>query len=195
MVVSSSFGCAVFIVVAMSLAGIAHVLWLRSRWSKDFSQPLDGGLTFRGRRLFGANKMLRGLMVMPVAAALTFSAIGVLREWLPGWLAAGMWDLAAGEYALLGLACGLAFMIFELPNSFLKRQLDVTPGEAPRRSWLRLLCFVFDRCDSTLGVMLVTAVALPVSGETWLWVFILGPISHTAFSALLHRFGEKARAL
>jgi CDP-2,3-bis-(O-geranylgeranyl)-sn-glycerol synthase len=192
---SVAFGSALFVVVAMSLAGVVHVLWLRSATSKYFCQPLDGGLTFRGRRLFGANKTLRGLMVMPIAAAVTFSAAGSAREWLPGWIAAGMWDLALGEYALLGLACGSAFMIFELPNSFLKRQLDVPPGEAPRQPWLRAICFSLDRCDSTVGVMLVVAVALPISGETWFWVFLLGPASHAVFSALLHQMGEKARVL
>jgi hypothetical protein len=195
MAASTAFGSALFIVVAMSMAGVAHVLWLKSAASKYFGQPLDGGLTFRGRRLFGSNKMLRGLMVMPFAAALTFFAIGAGRDHFPGWLAAGMWDLTAGEYALLGLACGLAFMIFELPNSFLKRQLDVPPGEAPRQPWLKAVCFVLDRCDSTLGAMLVVAIALPLSGETWFWVFVLGPASHALFSALLHRVGEKARAL
>lgn len=195
MAASAAFASALFIVVAMSLAGVAHLLWLKSGVSKYFGQPLDGGLTLRGRRLFGANKKLRGLMVMPIAAALTFSAIAVARERLPSWLAAGMWDLTGGEYALLGLACGLAFMIFELPNSFLKRQLDVPPGEAPRQPWLKAACFVLDRCDSTLGVMLVVAIALPLSGETWFWVFVLGPASHALFSAWLHRIGEKARAL
>ncbi len=195
MAASAAFGSAVFVVVAMSLAGIAHVLWLKSRWSKYFGQALDGGLTFRGRRIFGANKMLRGLIVMPLAAASTFSIFGAVRERFPSWLAAGMWDLTRGEYALLGLTCGLAFMISELPNSFLKRQLDVPPGEVPSQAWLKLFCFVLDRCDSTFGVMLVMSTALPISGETWFWVFILGPFSHAVFSALLHRFGEKARAL
>jgi cell division protein FtsW (lipid II flippase) len=195
MAASAAFGSAVFVVVAMSLAGIAHVLWLKSRWSKYFGQPLDGGLTLRGRRIFGENKMLRGLMVMPFAAASTFFFLGGAREQFPSWLAAGTWDLTPSEYALLGLACGLAFMISELPNSFLKRQLDVPLGEAPRQIWLKPFCFVLDRCDSTFGVMLVMAIALPISGETWFWVFVLGPVSHAVFSALLHRFGEKARAL
>ena len=195
MAASTAMGSAVFLVLAMSLAGVAHVFWLKSRLSKHFDQALDGGLTFRGRRILGANKMLRGLMVMPIASALTFAVIGAAREQFPGWLASGMWDLTTGEYALLGLACGLAFMIAELPNSFLKRQLDVPPGEPPRQAWLKPLCFVIDRCDSTLGVMLVLAAVLPIAKETWFWVFVLGPSSHAAFSGLLHRFGEKARAL
>ncbi len=192
---SSALGSAIFLVVAMSLAGVAHLAWLKSSWSKYFGQPLDGGLTYRGRRVFGANKMLRGLLVMPFAAALAFAALGPMRERLPGWLASGIWDLTAGYYALLGFACGLAFMLAELPNSFLKRQLDVPPGEAPRQKWLKPVCFVLDRCDSVLGVMVVVAATLPVPAQTWLWVLILGPASHALFSTLLHGIGEKVRPL
>lgn len=195
MIPSSSFGSAVFIVASMSAAGAAHVLWLKSPYSKAFSQPLDFGLSIRGRRLFGAHKMLRGLMVMPFASALAFALFGSARTRYPTWLAAGIWELSASEYALLGLACGLAFMLSELPNSFLKRQLDVAPGEISGRWWLKPLCFVLDRCDSTFGTLLAVTATLPVSGETWFWVFILGPVSHGLFSALLHRFGEKARVL
>ena len=35
-------------------------------------------------------------------------------------------------YAALGAWAGLGFMLGELPNSFVKRQLDVAPGMAPR---------------------------------------------------------------
>ena len=191
----TALASALFLVVAMSLAGIAHLAWLKSRVSKRFNQPLDAGLTFRGRRLFGPNKMLRGLMTMPVAAAVTFSALAALRERFPRWISAGMWDLTIGEYALLGFACGLAFMLAELPNSFLKRQFDVLPGEAPDRDWLKPVCFVLDRCDSVLGVMVVVALTVPVVPSTWVWVFILGPMSHALFSALLHGIGEKLRPL
>jgi CDP-2,3-bis-(O-geranylgeranyl)-sn-glycerol synthase len=190
-----AFASALFLVVAMSLAGVAHLAWLKSPLSKRFSQPLDAGLTFRGRRIFGPNKMLRGFMVMPVAAAVTFAALAALRERLPGWLASGIWDLTAGEYALLGFACGLAFMLAELPNSFLKRQFDVPPGEAPDRGWLKPVCFVLDRCDSVMGVMVVVALTVPAPLAMWLWVLILGPMSHALFSAALHGIGEKLRPL
>ncbi len=191
----TALGSALFLVAGMSLGGIAHLVWLKSRLSKRFNQPLDGGRTFRGRRIFGPNKMLRGLMVMPIAAAFAFAALAAMRERFPVWIAAGTWDLTGGEYAVLGFACGLAFMLAELPNSFLKRQLDVLPGDTPGQGWLKPLCFVLDRCDSVFGVMVVVALTVPVPVATWVWVFILGPMSHALFSALLYGVGEKLRPL
>lgn len=186
---------AVWLVAALSLAGVAHVLWLKSRWSRLFDQPLDGGATFRGRRVFGANKKLRGLLMMPIASMAVFALLAGARGAYPAWLAAGMWEMSTAEYALLGLACGLAFMLAELPNSFVKRQLDVAPGDEPRQKWLRPVCFVIDRGDSTLGVLMVVTLALPVSAATWLWMLALGPASHAAFSGWMYLARLKARAL
>jgi CDP-2,3-bis-(O-geranylgeranyl)-sn-glycerol synthase len=189
------FASAAWLVVALSVAGAAHVMWLKSPWAHRFSQPLDGGATFRGQRVFGANKQLRGLMMMPVAAALAFAALAGLRERYPEWLARGLWDLSPVAYGGLGFACGLAFMLAELPNSFLKRQLGVAPGAAPERGWLRPLCFVLDRCDSTVGVLIVLTLLVPVSAGTWAWALLLGAASHAAFSTWLYRARLKARPL
>ena len=186
---------AVSLLLAMSAAGAVHVWWLKWASADVVMQPLDFGRRFRGRRIFGDNKRLRGLIVMPLAAAASFALLGGLREQLPDWLAVGMWDISAGQYGLLGLAAGLAFMLAELPNSFIKRQLGVAPGEMPDRGWGRFLCPLLDRFDSVLGVLIVVSLLVPVSAMTWVWVLLIGPGVHALFSALLYRLGVKARAL
>jgi len=192
---SAAFASALFLVIAMSAAGVAHVLWLKSAAARRFTLPIDMGRTFRARRLFGENKMLRGFVVMPPAAAVTFGVLGAARGHLPSWLSQGVWPLQPAEFAVLGLACGLAFMLAELPNSFVKRQLDVVPGQPPSSPLLRALFFVIDRCDSVLGVLIVASLLVPVQALTWVWVLILGPCLHALFSIALHRLGVKARAL
>jgi CDP-2,3-bis-(O-geranylgeranyl)-sn-glycerol synthase len=189
------FAAALFLVLAMSAAGVVHVAWLKSALARRLTQPVDGGLTVRGRRLFGANKMLRGFVAMPLAGAAIFTVLGALRAAMPQWLADGMWPLPPAQYALLGFACGLGFMLAELPNSFLKRQLDVAPGLPPAHPALRAAFFVVDRCDSVLGVLVVASLLVPVPAATWLWVLLLGPCLHAMFSVILHRLGVKARAL
>ncbi|MDH4191585.1 MAG: CDP-archaeol synthase [Betaproteobacteria bacterium] len=184
---------ALYLVIAMSTAGLVHVAWLRSRVAKGFSAPLDRGLTLRGRRLLGDNKMLRGFVAMPPAAALSFVLWGAIWGRLP--LATDLWPLTTSQFALLGFACGIAFMLAELPNSFVKRQLDIVPGHAASSAPLRALFFIVDRCDSVLGVLILTSLLLPLPALTWLWVLLLGPCMHAMFSILLHRVGVKARAL
>jgi hypothetical protein len=193
--VPAPFASAIFLLIAMVLAGLVHVIWLRSSYSKHFLQPLDRGKKWRGHRLFGENKLVRGFMAMPPAAALSFGLIAAGRNWFPEWLVRGMWDMSAPGYSLLGFICGLVFMISELPNSFVKRQLDIPPGETPRQKSLIPVFFIVDRLDSVLGTLLVISVFLPTHPMMWVWVIFLGAVIHAAFSTLLHAVGEKKRAL
>ena len=186
---------ALFLLLAMSAAGVVHVLWLRTALSRRFSWPVDGGLRLRGRRLFGDNKRVCGFMVLPPIAALTFMLIGGSREVLPAFFGDGLWALSALQYAGLGRVCGFAFMLAELPNSFIKRQLDVSPGQAPDQPWLRPVILLVDRLDSVLGVLLALSLLVPVSLATWFWVLAFGPALHGAFSIVMHGLGIKARAL
>lgn len=188
-----ALACAVFVVFALALAGAVHVIWLRSSYSRHFAVPIDAGASWRGRRLFGENKTWRGFMAMPLAAALVFSLAAQFREVLPTWLAAGIWAISASKLAFVGLVCGLAFMLAELPNSFIKRQLDIYPRATAQRLGLRVLFLFIDRIDSTLGVLIVLSVLLPVRGMTWVWALLLGIGLHWIFSYWLFALRLKGR--
>lgn len=185
--------CAVFLVFALAIAGAVHVAWLRSAYSRHFVAPIDAGASWRGRRLLGDNKTWRGFMAMPLAAALVFSLAAQFREVLPTWFAAGIWAISAGELAFVGFICGLAFMLAELPNSFIKRQLDIYPGATAPHFGLRVLFLFIDRIDSTLGVLIVLSLLLPVSGMTWVWALLLGICLHWLFSCWLFALRLKGR--
>ena len=101
---------ALFLVVGMSIAGCVHVAWLKSARSRRFAQPIDYGVTVRGRRLFGENKRVRGFVAMPLAGAAAFALLGSACGWLRAPLGTDIWPLSAVGYALFGLACGTAFM-------------------------------------------------------------------------------------
>lgn len=195
MIGNDAIAKAAFLLVAMSVAGIAHVLWLRTRLSRRFGWPVDAGLTFRGRRLFGDNKRACGFMVLPPVAALCFMALGSLRETFPSAVAEALWPLSALQYAGLGLVCGFAFMLAELPNSFLKRQFGIAPGQSSEKPGLRFMVLVLDRLDSVVGVLLALSLLVPVPIATWFWVLVAGPVVHALFSVTMHALGIKARAL
>ncbi|MCK0101173.1 CDP-archaeol synthase [Pseudohalocynthiibacter sp. F2068] len=191
----TDFCRAVFLVLAMAGPGAAHVIWLRSDAARRMGWPVDGGLTLRGRRIFGANKRLAGFVVLPPAAGLSFWILAGLWAMLPGALPAMIWPLSGLQYCLLGLACGFAFLLAELPNSFVKRQFDVAPGAAPRASVFRVFSTVLDRFDSVIGCLIVAGLFVPVSLATWAWVLALGTGQHALFSFAMFRLGLKERAL
>jgi CDP-diglyceride synthetase len=185
---------ALFLIVAFILAGVLHSVWLASEASRYFSHPIDGGRRFRGRRLFGDNKMLRGFIVMTPAAALSFWALATLLDAVSPALRASLWPLSNGELALLGAWAGLGFMLGELPNSFVKRQLDIAPGAPASRGAGGVVGFVADRVDSIIGMLIAISIVTYTPWQTWAYVLTLGPAIHLCFSVLLYRLGVKARA-
>lgn len=178
---------AVFLSLAMTTAGIAQVLWLRSALSQRLQQPVDQGLTLRGRRLFGDNKTWRGFVVMVPASGLAFWGGSRLSD-------TGLWELSAAAWFALGLVSGLGFMLGELPNSFIKRQAGVRPGEAPTSVVLAGLCLVLDRTDSLLGALFAIWLVVPLPALAWVGCLVVGVGVHALFSWLLYKVGVKRRA-
>jgi hypothetical protein len=128
-------------------APLLHVWVLRGDWLRGLKAPLDGGRTFRGRRLLGNNKTWRGALLMTSGVLL---ATLVLSLW-PWWwdqLPSGIRD--AGP-VLYGFLLGLGVVVGELPNSFLKRQLDIAPG-SQRGSWSGRAITLLDQGDLVIGI-------------------------------------------
>lgn len=189
MVELNSLVCILFLVLSLSTAGVFQVAWLRTGLSTKFTHRVDLGLTVRGRPLFGENKTLRGFIVMVPATGFSFWAWSRVLADLNG-----LWALSAWEFVVFGCLAGAGFMAGELPNSALKRQLDIAPGEAPSQPWLRRLCLVLDRTDSLLGSLLTMSFYVRVPWTVWLGCLLVGPGIHAIFSFLLYRLGVKKRA-
>ena len=181
--------CALFLLAAFVLAGGAQAMWLSSEASRQWLWPLDGGRTFRGRRLFGDNKTARGFVVMVPATGLAFLLLALASVGTPG-----LWPLTPAQYVGLGLLAGAGCMLGELPNSFIKRQLRIAPGSPGAGPVARPLFFVVDRLDSTLGVLAALMLAVPVPPATVVYVLLVGVALHGALSVVTFRLGGKARA-
>lgn len=83
----------------------------------------------------------------------------------------------------MGAILGLAYMLFELPNSWIKRRLGIAPGEkAKRTTWIFTL---LDKMDSSLGISLVSVLIFRLDFIETLQLFILAVLTHVFFSWLL----------
>ncbi len=186
--------CTAWLVAAFVFAGALQAVWLYSRCAKRFSKPIDGGRTFRGKRIFGDNKTWRGFVVMVPAVGFAFLFLGLLRGYVPSEYRSGLWPISPWQYVLAGCWVGFAFMLSELPNSFLKRQLGVQPGQLPRQRWAKIVCFVLDQVDSIAGALLALSLVLPLPIATWFLVLMLGTVIHWLFNLVLFLLGAKSRA-
>jgi CDP-2,3-bis-(O-geranylgeranyl)-sn-glycerol synthase len=140
--------------VPLFLGFVVHGVCIRLGIGRSLAQPLDRGTTFRGRRLLGDNKTWRGILCVGLGTAVGFLLLGGAR--LADAEARGD-ALPAGFRAFaLGLAVGLSAMLAELPNSALKRQLDIRPG-AQALGFPGLAFHVLDQIDVVAGAWLVLA--------------------------------------
>lgn len=182
--------CALFLIAAFIMAGIAQTAWFKAPISRRFTIPLDAGLTLRGRRLFGAHKTLRGFIVMVPAASIAFALLALATGHAEN---AGLWPLTIWQYACLGAWAGFGFMAGELPNSFIKRQLDIAPGGIGTSSTGRFIQLVIDRLDSPAGMLAALSVVVALPALTWAIAVLVGPMLHGFFSFVMFRLGLKAR--
>ncbi len=170
-------------------AGAVHIAVIRSGALANLARfPLDSGISFGGRRLFGANKTLRGLVVMPLAGG----ALATLLDLIPN---ARTWCVSivqAERPFLWGAALGAGYLLGELPNSFLKRRLDIAPGDAAHGN-TRAIFWILDQIDSLLGVLAVALLfgSLPIAIVEWLLVITL--VIHPFAAWVMKTMGLKRR--
>jgi hypothetical protein len=128
---------------------VAHAPVLKFDWMRPLNRPIDGGRVLRGRRLLGDHKTWRGAIVMSAGTA---AATLVLSRWPWYWSRLPDAVQAAGPLSLAALM-GLGIVLAELPTSFLKRRLDVAPGQR-LRSPAGVLLSIYDQGDFVPGIWL-----------------------------------------
>jgi CDP-archaeol synthase len=167
-------------------AYLAHAPVLRFDLLPSLKRPLDGGAALRGRRLLGDNKTWRGALAMftgVLAATVLLSRVPAYWRRLPDEIR------AAGPMAF-GMLLALGVVLGELPNSFVKRQLDIAPG-ARRASALGVLLAIFDQGDFVLGVWLLLAPIWTMTVQEALLAFAVVVVAHLAVNATGYAIGAR----
>jgi len=175
------------------LVGLAfHGLCIKFNWLGSLGYPLDNGRTFRGKRIFGDNKTWRGIVAVGLGTAAGF---GFQAAFLHSLIKDRKFELvqySSGRAIVLGFAVGVAAMLSELPNSFIKRQAGVAPGAAGM-GVAGLLFYFLDQIDLLIGTWLVLAFVIPVTIERVLWsvVFLFSPINSSLSSVTVSGCGQQ----
>lgn len=162
------------LIFPLIIAGILHMLVVKFNLTPFLARPIQV-------RWFGGNKTWRGVFFMPL-----FGILGVLlsKHFLP---ASSRSDIIFERPVLLGACLGLAYVLCELPNSFLKRRMGIAPGQQATQN--RALFFLLDHTDSILGCVLVYALLTPAEPVHLLQALLMAPIIHTLINLLLWSLG------
>jgi CDP-archaeol synthase len=174
---------AIWVFVPVLGAALLHAPVLSLDLLKPLRRPLDGGACFRGRRVFGDNKTWRGALVMTTGV---LAATLLLSLWDPWWsrLPDGIRD--AGP-VLYGVLLGIGVVLGELPNSFLKRRLDIAPG-----TQRNLLLTIYDQADFVLVVWIVLLPLWTMAVWQAALVFVLVTAVHLVINVVGYAIGARS---
>jgi CDP-diglyceride synthetase len=171
-----------FLIAILVCAGAMNMVFVKAPLLSGLSQPMDRGIRFRdGKRLLGDNKTWKGCVGMIAITAIFLAAAGWLATNFPVFQRLSLIPFHEFKSPLdawfFGALWGLAYVLAELPNSFLKRRIDILPGE--NATGVKGFFFlVLDQADSVIGCVIV----LPLfSSITWLDAIVL-----IALGSLIH---------
>lgn len=181
--------------VPIVIAGAANMAFVKSTMFSALRTPIDRGrICADGKPLFGPNKTWKGALGMIVfsAAAMLVFCLAMGRQF-PHWT-----FYSAGSHAYLsplidGALLGLAYIVFELPNSFIKRRMDIGAGRNAH-GFRGVLFTVVDQADSVLGCALVLWFITPIDVGIAALFVVIGSAIHLVVNALLYLVGLKKQA-
>lgn len=180
------------------LAGICNMVWVK--FGPDALRiPLDHRKVLPdGKRLFGANKTYLGLIGYVVLHMVFTVLWGALAQAIPTLANNNYFYLLRENHLIynlfVGFLLGMAYAVFELPNSFLKRRAEIAPGtgrQGPKGYFFTIL----DQIDSIAGVGLVVWFFYPLGIGRYIFLLFIGFFVHALINFLLYVLGLRKHPL
>lgn len=176
--------------MSVIFAGIANMVFCKYPTYQRLNIPMDSGRVLSdGKRLFGQNKTWKGFFGMIFFGGISQIVWGLVLTAIPALQSLNLfYEVYANTVVTnlwIGLLLGLAYVVFELPNSFMKRRLAIKPGKTADNQWKALFVFI-DQADSLLGCALVVAALVPISWSQFFGFIILGAGTHIVINQLLY---------
>lgn len=170
------------------LAGTLNMIFVKTKVYERIRTPMDGGLCLKDKkRLFGDNKTWAGFGGMILFGMVAQVIWGGVCRLLPEGVnyIYQYHDNSVLFNLLVGGALGLAYVVFELPNSFVKRRIDIPDGKTVN-GLKGVLFLVIDQVDSIFGVTLVTACLYPMPLWQYGLYILIGGGTHIAVNLILY---------
>ena len=149
------------------IGNVAHMFLVKKDLLSFFAKPVSVAL-------FGKNKTLRGFIFLPVAIGM----VCLLDSFI--------WGPFGNDYLsdfLIGVGLGLAYMLAELPNSYVKRSRGIAPGESSAKFSITQL--IIDKSDSLIGACVFYYFVMNITREEILLLFLISFGLHVSISYLL----------
>jgi CDP-diacylglycerol--serine O-phosphatidyltransferase len=159
-----------YLFIPLIITNVLHMLVVKRNLFKFLRIPIS-------EKVFGRNKTYRGILFVTLVNGIVFILLLTIFP-------SKELDLSPFVGALLGLT----YVMFELPNSWLKRRLGIAPGAVTANQ----LGFRFlDKLDSTFGVSLIYTLINGLDFANFFLIVCMAVMTHWSLSELLYRLKWK----
>lgn len=180
----------VYLIAPLLVGAVLSGLAIRYDLVPALRRPIDGGRTWRERRLFGPNKTWRGVVTVCVGNAIGVGLQTTVLHDVPALRAVELFDYGAVNGWLLGLLIGFLTALAELPNSFMKRQSGIAAG-GPGSGASGAFYYVLDQVDVLFGLWLAYALVMRVTPERVLLSFLILFFGHQLVTVIGYGLGMR----
>ncbi len=159
-------------ILPLFLGNLLHMVIVKRNYFPALAKPIS--IT-----LLGSGKTYRAFAVMPLicgCSSLLFRTT-ILHE--PNYY----WSFA------IGFILGFVYLLAELPNSFVKRRLNILPGQS--HPGYKTLQYFADKTDSLIPLCILYYFISGISISVTLLLFAVSFFIHVLFSWLLFKFRIK----
>jgi len=169
--------------------GVLTMIWCRTPLLTTLNKPIDNGRFLKdGHRVFGRNKTWKGFTGYVMLAVVCTVVWGLVCR--------GNASLSQLNYlyahhensvaynVIIGGLLGLAYALFELPNSFVKRRLGIEEGK-PAKGVKKWVFVFFDQADSIFGCVLVLCLVYRMTVLEYFGYVLIGAVTHIVINVLL----------
>jgi CDP-2,3-bis-(O-geranylgeranyl)-sn-glycerol synthase len=186
------FVSALWLAAPVIAGGALHIAAIKRNILPWLARPIDGGLRVRGHRLLGDNKTVRGALLMVLFTTLC----AIAQAWITARFAWARTLAFPGSDATApawwGALLGTGYVLGELPNSFVKRQLKIAPGQ-PGRGWTRPVFWIVDQVDSLAGALIAMSFVWRPPADAMVALVVITLAVHPAAAVGMVILGLKNR--
>lgn len=188
----------IYLMGPIILSGVLNMVYIKLPLTNFLKRPIDGGIVLKdNKRLFGSNKTWKGFIGMIVLTSfwmIFFTLLYYNYKWakeislIPYGTFNPIWICS-----FYGALWGFGYVLFELPNSFIKRRIDIQPGKNAKR--IKGIIFTFiDQADSVIGCIFFMLFFYKPDILILVFLFIIGVGIHYIINVLLYLIGLKNQA-
>lgn len=171
-----------WVFLPVGLGNSAPILIAKIPAFKKYSYPLDFYKTYRGKRILGDHKTIRGLISGIIVGILTVYLQRYIVHTNSFFSDVSIIDYTKINVIAFGTFCAIGALGGDAIKSFFKRQIGVVPG----KTW-----FPFDQIDYIAGGIISTLPFIQLSIGQYALLIIVWFALHPLFSLLGYYSGFK----